>query len=57
MNALNGVWSDTEILQIITQQELQKLITNLQGDLILKIQKSQSKLETFRKLKTKFCWD
>ena len=56
MNALNGVWSDTEILQIITQQELQKLITNLQGDLILKIQKSQSKLETFRKLKTKFCW-
>ena len=56
MNALNGVWSDTEILQIITQQELQKLKTNLQGDLILKIQKSQSKLETFRKLKTKFCW-
>ena len=56
MNALNGVWSDTEILQIITQQELQKLITNLQGDLILKIQKSQSKLETFTKLKTKFYW-
>ena len=30
MNASNGVWSDTQILQIITQQQLQTLITNFQ---------------------------
>ena len=31
--ALNGVCSDTEILQIITQQELQKLTKTLESDL------------------------
>ena len=37
MNALNGAWSDTSILQIITQQELQKLTKVLQRNLILKV--------------------
>ena len=41
MNALNGVWSDIQILQIVTQQELQKLINILQGDLILEIENIQ----------------
>ena len=36
MNALNGVWTDTYILKIATQQELQKLIKILQRELILK---------------------
>ena len=37
MNALNGVQSDTYILQIVTQQELQKRIKILQKDVILKM--------------------
>ena len=41
MNALNGVWSDIQILQIVTQQELQKLINILQGDLILETENIQ----------------
>ena len=36
MNALNGVWSDPKILQIIIQQKLQKLRKILQRDTILK---------------------
>ena len=36
MNALNGVWSDTYILQTIIQEELQNLIKILRKDLILK---------------------
>ena len=41
MNALNGAWSDIQILQIVTQQELQKLINILQGDLILETENIQ----------------
>ena len=41
INALNCVWSDTQILQIFIQQELQKLKKILQRDMI----------ETFAKLK------
>ena len=33
MNALNGVWSDTEIMQTIIQEESQKLIKILERDL------------------------
>ena len=36
MNVLNGVWSDTHIQQIISQQELEKLAKILQENLILK---------------------
>ena len=36
MNALNGVSSDTYILEIKIEQELQKLIKILQKGLILK---------------------
>ena len=36
MNALNGAYSDTYILQIITLQELKKLTKIFQKDLILK---------------------
>ena len=37
MTGLNAVWLDTYILQIINQQELQKLTKILQENLILKI--------------------
>ena len=50
MNVLNGVWSDAQNLQIITQQELQKLTEILLKSLILR-QNLQSELETFTKLK------
>ena len=46
MNPLNGVWSDTQIMQIITQQELQKLAKVLLKNLTLKTWNFQSKLET-----------
>ena len=46
INAINGVLSDTYILQIITQQELQNLTKILQKDSILKIKNVQSKPET-----------
>ena len=36
MNVLNGVWSDAQNLQIITQQELQKLTEILLKSLILR---------------------
>ena len=51
MNALNGDWSDTQILQTIIQKESQKLIKILQRDLILTTENFQSKLETFIKQK------
>ena len=36
MKALNGIWSNTSILQIIIQKELQKLIKILTRDFVLK---------------------
>ena len=51
MNALNGDWSDTQILQTIIRKESQKLIKILQRDLILTTENFQSKLETFIKQK------
>ena len=51
MNALNGVWSGTYIMQIIIQQEFQKLTKILLKNLTLKTQNFQSKLETFTKQK------
>ena len=48
INALNGVWSDVYILQIMIQQKLTKI---LQDNFILKTQNFLSKLEIFTKLK------
>ena len=50
MTGSNGVWLDTYILQIITQQELQKLTKILQENLIFKVRNFRLKLETFTKL-------
>ena len=50
-NALNDVWLDIYILQIIIQQELKKLAKILQENLVLKIENFQSKLKIFTKLK------
>ena len=50
MTGSNGVWLDTYILQIITQQVLQKLTKILQENLIFKVQNFRLKLETFTKL-------
>ena len=36
MNAVNGVWSDTYILHILIQQELEKMTKILLENLILK---------------------
>ena len=53
INDLNGVWLDTYILQIMIQQELEKLTKIFKENLILKANKFQSKLEIFTKLKKK----
>ena len=50
MNALNEVWSDIYILQIVIQQEFQGLTKILHENVNLKTQNLSSKLETFTKL-------
>ena len=55
MNAVNGDCSDTQILQIIIQQELQNPTESLLKNLALKTQNFQSKLETLKK-KKEFPW-
>ena len=52
MNALNGVWSDTLMLQITIKQELQKLTEILLKDLILKTYNFQEKLDIHKIEKT-----
>ena len=56
-NALNGVQSDSLILKIITQQELQKLkkslLQNFQVDIELKDIKFQVKLRGIHKIEKK----
>ena len=51
MNVVNGDCSDTQILQIIIQQELQNPTESLLKNLALKTQNFQSKLETLKKKK------
>ena len=51
MNALNEVWSDSYILQVIIQQEFQSLTKILLETLILKTQGFLSKLDMLTKLK------
>ena len=51
MNALNEVWSDIYILQIVIQQEFQGFTKILHENVNLKTQNLSSKLETFTKLK------
>ena len=51
MNALNCVWLDTYIVQIIIQQELEKLTKVMQDSLILKTKNFHSKLQILTKLK------
>ena len=55
MNAANGVWSDTYILHILIQQELEKMLKILLENLILKTKNVSSKLEIITNLK-KFMW-
>ena len=50
MNALNEVWSDIYILQIVIQQEFQGFTKILHENVNLKTQNLSSKLETFTKL-------
>ena len=50
MDALNGVWSGTYILQIIIQKKLETLTKYLKKNWISRIQNFQSKLEIFTKL-------
>ena len=51
MNAANGVWSDTYILHILIQQELEKMLKILLENLILKTKNVSSKLEIIKKKK------
>ena len=51
MNALNEVWSDSYILQVIIQQKFQSLTKILLETLILKTQGFLSKLDMLTKLK------
>ena len=51
MNALNDVSSDTNILQIIIQKELQKLKKTLQKNLIFKDKKFPIKIRNIHKIK------
>ena len=50
MNYLNGVWSDTYILQIFIQQALKRLGKSLYEKLILKTYSFLSKRKMFKKL-------
>ena len=50
MNYLNGVWSDTYILQIFIQQALKRLGKSLYEKLILKTYSFLSKGKMFKKL-------
>ena len=51
MNAVNGDCSDTQILQIVIQQELQNPTESLLKNLALKTQNLKSKLEKKKKKK------
>ena len=51
MNAANDVWSDTYILHILIQQELEKMLKILLENLILKTKNVSSKLEIITNLK------
>ena len=51
INALNDVWSDTHIMEIIIQEELDRLMKILHENLILKTYIFQSKLEILTKLR------
>ena len=55
MNAVNGVWSDTYILHILIQQELEKMTKILLENLILKTKNVPSKLEIITNLKKLVC--
>ena len=51
MNTLNDVWLHTYNLQIMIQQQLERLKSYMETNQIVKIQRSQAKLEIFTKLK------
>ena len=55
MNAVNSVWSDTYILHILIQQELEKMTKILLENLILKTKNVPSKLEIITNLKKLVC--